>query len=105
MKTSDSALRFERWVMQTRPGASQPAPGYLSKRHIQVTISDDLFRTVPVGEENAVTSRLIWEQIGMWSPRSVRCRLQIMTAKGLIKSRVTCRGHIKIRLFYRSGDD
>lgn len=40
-----------------------------------MTIEDDLLKLVPFGEENAVTGRLIWRQLGLWSPGTVKGRL------------------------------
>ena len=34
--------------------------------------SQALFEIVPVGEENAVSGRLLWKQLGMWSAESIK---------------------------------
>ena len=41
---------------------------------------DALLEIVPIGEENAVSSRLLWQQLGMWSLASIRRRLNEMAA-------------------------
>lgn len=47
-----------------------------------MTIAEDLLKRVPIGEENAVGSRLIWKRIGMWAASSVRSQLNHLTARG-----------------------
>jgi hypothetical protein len=32
----------------------------------------DLLELVPTGEENAVSSLLLWRQLGLWSPVSIK---------------------------------
>ena len=32
-----------------------------------MSISQELLKLVPISEENAVTGRLLWKQLGMWS--------------------------------------
>ncbi len=50
-----------------------------------VSDKDAILRLVPIGEENAVPGRLIWEQYGLWSPSGIRRKLNDMAAKGLIE--------------------
>jgi hypothetical protein len=67
-----------------------------------MAIMDELLKRVPVGEENAVTGRLIWQQIGMWSASSIKHQLHRMAAQGLIRSKRATRGRSEINLYFRS---
>jgi hypothetical protein len=58
-----------------------------------------LFQIVPVGEENAVSGRLIWQQHGLWSPSGVRQKLNEMAAPGLIERKITAKGAIETSLY------
>ena len=51
-----------------------------------MTLKDenDLLNLVPIGEENAVSARLIWQQLGLWSPASIKGRLNILAAAGRV---------------------
>jgi hypothetical protein len=66
-------------------------------------ILDKLKKVVPVGEENAVSSRLIWQQLGMWSAGSVRAELNKMAAQGLIQVKIKHQGEIAIKVYFRKG--
>ena len=57
-----------------------------------MTIAEDLLKCVPIGEENAVGSRLIWKHIGMWAPSSVKSQLYYLAAQGLIQTKIKRRG-------------
>src|SRR6267142_3637155 len=48
-------------------------------------ISEALFAIIPIGEENAVSGRLLWKQLGMWSAQSVKHKLNQLAAQGLIE--------------------
>jgi hypothetical protein len=61
--------------------SDQPITHSEEMRLSAVTIADVLLKCVPVGEENAVNSRLIWQQIGMWASSSMKCQLHHMTAR------------------------
>jgi len=37
-----------------------------------VTIEGDIAQLIPIGEENAVSARLLWKQLGMWSAQSTK---------------------------------
>ena len=50
-----------------------------------MSIAHDLFGQVSIGEENAVTSHLLWKHLGMWSPARIKQRLNEMAADGLIQ--------------------
>jgi hypothetical protein len=48
-------------------------------------MSRDLLELIPTGEENAVSSLLLWRQLGLWSPVSIEHKLNEMAAEGLIE--------------------
>jgi hypothetical protein len=50
-----------------------------------MSISTEIFKLVPIGEENAVTGRLLWKQLGMWSSASVKQKLNELASAGLIE--------------------
>jgi hypothetical protein len=66
-----------------------------------MTIADDLFNLIPVGEENAIGSSVLWRQLGKWAASSVRSQLHVMEARGLIQSLIMRRGENEIKLFFR----
>jgi hypothetical protein len=56
-----------------------------------MAISSDLLKLVPVGEENAVSGLLLWKQLKMRSPATIKHNLQQMADDGLIeRKRVRC---------------
>ena len=63
--------------------------------------ADDLFKIVPVGEQNAVSSRFLWQQLGMWSLASIRARLNDMAAAGLIERKRAIRDERPTSLYFR----
>lgn len=54
-----------------------------------MTIEGDMAQLIPIGEENAVSARLLWKQLGMWSPASVKAKLNEMVATGLIERKTS----------------
>ena len=62
---------------------------------------DALLEIVPVGEENAVSSRLLWQQLGMWSLASIRQRLNEMAAAGFIERKRVWRDAGLTSLYFR----
>lgn len=50
-----------------------------------MSISAKLIKLVPEGEANAVSGRVLWQQLGMWSPVSVKHTLKKMAAAGEIE--------------------
>ena len=65
-----------------------------------MSISSDLFNIIPIGEENAVTSRLLWKHLGMWSS-SVKHKLNEMAAAGLIERKRVWREARETSLYFR----
>ena len=69
-----------------------------------MTIAQELFNRVPVGEENAVTGRLIWEEVGMWSLTTIKHRLKILALEGCIQRKRMTRGKHETNLYFRLPD-
>ena len=67
-------------------------------------IDDDLLKLVPIGEENAVSARLIWQRYGVWSAAHVRQKLNEMAARGLIKRKKAGQSAVATHLFYKQVD-
>jgi hypothetical protein len=65
-------------------------------------ISQAIFEIIPVGEENAVSGRLLWKQLGMWSAPSIKAKLNEMAAAGLIERKRVVRGAHDTNLYFRS---
>ena len=65
-------------------------------------ISQAIFEIIPVSEENAVSGRLLWKQLGMWSAPSIKAKLNEMAAAGLIERKHIVRGHHGTNLYFRS---
>jgi len=66
-----------------------------------MTISGYLLELVPIGEENAVSGLLLWKQLNMWSPASIKHNLQQMADSGLIERKSVRRGPHETRLYFR----
>jgi hypothetical protein len=67
-----------------------------------VTIEGDIAQLIPIGEENAVSARLLWKQLGMWSAPSIKAKLNEMAAAGLIERKRIVRGPHDTHLYFRS---
>jgi DNA-binding PadR family transcriptional regulator len=66
-----------------------------------MTISSALIDLVPIGEENAATGLLLWKQLGMWSPTSIKHTLNDMAEAGLIERKRVQRGAGDISFYFR----
>ena len=64
-------------------------------------IAQDLIEVVPIGEENAVTSNLLWKQLGMWSAASIKHKLNEMAEAGLIEQKRVLREGRQTNLYFR----
>ena len=64
-------------------------------------IADEVLELVPVGEKNAVSSRLLWQQLGKWASTSVTGQLNKMVSQGLIRSKIEGQDGMLVRLYYR----
>ena len=58
-------------------------------------------KLVPIGEENAVTGRLLWKHLGMWSVASIKQKLNEMAAAGLIERKRVLHSERETSLYYR----
>ena len=65
-------------------------------------ISKAIFEIIPVGEENAVSGRLLWKQLGMWSAESIKHKLNELAAEGLIERKRVLGGAHEMNLYFRS---
>lgn len=68
-------------------------------------IQDEILKLVPIGEENAVSSRLLWQQLGKWAATSIRGQLHKMAAQGLIQTKTKRQGKNEIRVFFRAQNE
>jgi hypothetical protein len=64
-------------------------------------VSRDVLSVIPVGEENAVTARLIWQQLDLWSFASIKHQLNEMAVAGLIQRKRVMREARQTSLYYR----
>ena len=64
--------------------------------------SQAVFEIVPVGEENAVSGRLLWKQLDMWSAESIKHKLNQLAAEGLIERKRILDGSRETSLYFRS---
>ena len=58
-----------------------------------------LFQLVPVGEENAVSARVIWKSHGIGAASSTKQELNRMAAQGIIKRKTIPIGYAD-KIFY-----
>jgi hypothetical protein len=78
-------------------------PGFCAAAALfTMPMSQDIFELVPVGEENAVSGLLLWKQLRMWSPPSIKHKLNEMAANGLIERKRILRGPHEMNLYFRS---
>ena len=67
---------------------------------------DELYRAVPIGEENAETARQIWKRFGVWTVGGIRPSLNGLVASGRIVSIAKPRpGGGAVYFFYRRPGD
>ena len=61
-----------------------------------------LLRLVPIGEENAVSARTIWQVYDyVWALTTVKAKLKIMARDGLIEHKQVPNGPGYFSLYYR----
>jgi DNA-binding MarR family transcriptional regulator len=63
--------------------------------------SVSISKLAPIGEENAVTGRLLWKHLGMWSVASIKQKLNEMAAAGLIERKRVLHSERETSLYYR----
>jgi hypothetical protein len=66
-----------------------------------MTTETTLLSLVPIGEENAVSARQIWEIERVWTPASIKMKLHQLTEEGLIERTVIAHGQNRKTLYFR----
>lgn len=64
-------------------------------------LEDDLLRLLPIGEENAVSASIIWQQLGVRSVLSIRRRLDLMVAAGRVRRKKVDQTSRSVFYYYR----
>jgi hypothetical protein len=67
-----------------------------------MSISNHLTELIPIGEENAVSGLLLWKQLKMWSPASIKHNLRLMAREGLIERKHVRLAGRETSLYFRS---
>ena len=67
----------------------------------RMSISDELAKLIPIGEENAVSGLLLWKQLKMWSPVSIKHTLRLMARDGRIEGKQVQRDGCETTLYFR----
>jgi hypothetical protein len=70
----------------------------------RMSISDELVKLVPVGEENPVSGLVLWKQLRMWAPVSIKHNLRLMAREAVIERKQVLRGGHEMTLYFRSGN-
>ena len=60
-----------------------------------------LLHLIPVGEENAVSARVIWQKTGIGSRSSTKLKLSLMVAEGSVQRKRVPVGSTVIALYFR----
>jgi hypothetical protein len=64
-------------------------------------IDQDILKLLPVGEENAVPSRLLWKQLGVWAPSSIKLALSKLSASGRIGEKSVVKDGRRTTTYFR----
>jgi hypothetical protein len=64
-------------------------------------VSQDILLVIPAGEENAVTARMLWKQLDLWSFASIKHNLNEMAVVGLIQRKRVMREARPTNLYFR----
>ena len=64
-------------------------------------IDHDILKLLPIGENNAVSSRLLWKQLGVWAPSSIKLALGKLAAEGRIGERSVLDSGRRTTLYFR----
>ena len=59
---------------------------------------------VPVGEENAVTARLLWQVNKVGAVATVKYKLNGMVNEGLVQRKRICRGPSETTLYWKQAE-
>ena len=63
-----------------------------------------LLGLVPVGEENAVSARLLWQVNRIGALATVKCKLNMMASEGLVQRKKVWRGASEATLYWRQSE-
>jgi hypothetical protein len=66
-----------------------------------MNIDRALLGLVPVGEENAVTARLLWQVNKIGAVATVKFKLNMMASEGLAQRKRTWRGRSEATLYWK----
>jgi len=99
LRAAVDRLRSPRFPLRGRP--PNVAGHKKVVRRVQMPLEDDLLRLLPFGEENAVSARVIWQQLGEWSVLSIRSRLNQMAAAGRIRRKEVKQASRSVFHYYR----
>lgn len=64
-----------------------------------------LLGLVPVGEENAVTARLLWQVNRIGVVATVKFKLNMMASEGLVQRKKIWRGPSEATLYWKLSDE
>lgn len=67
----------------------------------QVMRNIGLLRLVSIGEENAVSAKLLWEVEKIWSPASFKTKLNQLATEGIIERKIVQQGRNLKVLYFR----
>jgi hypothetical protein len=87
--------------MAGRAGAESKKMRPLRAKVIISMDQDSLIQLVPIGEENAVTARLIWQLEKVGTIGTLRHKLSSLATKGLIEKKHVKSGHKDTAVFFR----
>jgi hypothetical protein len=60
-----------------------------------------LLGLVPVGDENAVTARLLWQVNRVGAVATAKCKLNMMASKGIVRRKKIWRGPSEATLYWK----
>lgn len=66
-------------------------------------IEEDILKLLPIGQEYATSSRLLWEQLGVWAPSSIKLALGKLADGRLSERSAPDRGRRTTLYFRLSG--
>src|SRR4051812_41475354 len=63
-----------------------------------------LLGLVPVGEENAVTARLLWQVSRVGAVATAKCKLNMMASEGIVRRKKIWRGPSEVTLYWKQSE-
>ena len=64
-------------------------------------VEEDILKLLPIGREYAVSSRLLWKQLGVWAPSSIKLALGKLAAEGRTGERSVLDSGRRTTLYFR----